>query len=378
LNHQQVKERLKQFKTYFPAVLQDLGVQAWRAIELPLGAVLERRSIVHAHRVVWPAAEVADFDQFKILGPAAKDVLLNVAFTLISPGTERAQLLGLPGILKHNTGVSYFPGYSGSGEIIKVGRKVTEFQVGDRVAGRIQHGSPAVVQKQFLFQVPDGVSLEEAAFIELGIIGLQGIRKARIKPGESVLVLGQGLIGQFANRLSRLAGGTPIVAVARSKAKAKEAMGKGSADRFLTLEELNRDGAGEGFDVVIECTGDANILPFASNLARATGRVIGLGTPRGRGNINLGQDGSRPGVTITGAHITGMPQKEQSNGLWTYRNEGHLFLDLLAQGKLALNDLITHRIDPSRASEIYGSLRIGDSGMIGVIFDWSNYTSNYK
>jgi threonine dehydrogenase-like Zn-dependent dehydrogenase len=373
VQHQQLKETLKKFKPYFPEGLQSLGVQAWRTVEIPLAAVLERRSIISAHRIFGPAAEVADFDRFEILSPTADEVLVEVASTVMSPGTERAQLLGLPGILNHDEVLSYFPGYSGSGEVTAVGKKVTEFQVGDRVAGRIQHGTPAVIQEQFLFPVPNGVSFEQAAFIELGIIGLQGIRKARIKPGESVLVLGQGLIGQLANRLSRLAGGAPIVAVARSRAKAPEALGKGGADRFLTVEELNREGVGEGFDVVIEATGGPNILPYASSLARAGGRVIGLGTPQGRGRVNLGQGDSRPGITFVGAHISGMPQRDQSDGLWTYRDEGHLFLDLLAQGRLILDHLITHRIDPSRAGDIYESLRNGDSRMIGVVFDWSNY-----
>jgi len=376
VRHQQLKETLKKLKHYFPPVLRRLGVQTWRILEVPLAAALERRSIIDAHRVFWPAAEVADFDRFKILGPTADEVLVEVAFTVMSPGTERAQLLGLPGAYEHIPGVPYYPGYSGSGEIIAVGKRVTEFQVGDRVAGRIQHGSPAVVQERFLFRVPDGVALEEAAFTELGIIGLQGIRKARIRPGESILVLGQGLIGQLANRLGHLDGGAPVVAVARSKAKAPEALGKGGADRFLTVEEMNRESVGEGFDVVIEATGARNTLPFASSLARAGGRVVGLGTPRGWGSINLGQDDSRPGITVIGAHISGMPQEDQSDGLWTYRGEGQLFLDLLARGKLFLDDLVTHRVDPSQAGEIYESLKAGDSRMIGVVFDWSDYASD--
>jgi threonine dehydrogenase-like Zn-dependent dehydrogenase len=378
LDHQQLKEKLKKFKSYFPLSLQRFGVRLWRATELPLAAFLERRSIIEVDRVFWPAAEVADFGRKKILGPTSRGILVKVAFTVVSPGTERAQLLGLPGVLKHIPGVTYYPGYSGSGKVIAVGRKVKEFQVGDRVAGRISHCSPAVAQREFLFRVPKGISLEEAAFIELGIIVLQGIRKARIKPGESVLILGQGLIGQLANRLSHLVGGAPVVAVARSKAKAQEALSPGGADRFLTVDELKSEGVGEGFDVVIESTGDVNIFPFASSLARAGGRVIGLGTPSGFSSIHLGQDSSSPGISIIGAHITGTPQNEQTTGLWTYQSEGQLFLDLLVRRKLALDGLITHRIDPSQANKIYESLRMGDPRMVGIVFDWSHYVADKR
>jgi 2-desacetyl-2-hydroxyethyl bacteriochlorophyllide A dehydrogenase len=374
VKHQQLKNRLKKLKPYVPSTLRHLGVEAWRAAELPLTAILERRPIVEAHRVVWPAAEVADFDRFKILGPAADQVLVEAAFTVVSPGTEKAQLSGLPGVLNFDQILSFFPGYSGSGRVIAVGKRASEFRAGDRVAGRLQHGSPGIVQRQCLFRVPDQVSLEQAAFLELGIIVLQGVRKARIWPGESVLVLGQGIIGQLANRLSRLAGAAPVVAAARSRVKAPKSMGEGGADRFLTVDELKREGADGSFDVVIDATGAPSVLPFASSMARAGGRVVGLGTPRGRGRLSLGQDGCLPGLSFIGAHVSGMPRKDQSTGRWTYRDEGRLFLELLAQGELALEGLITHRCDPSQAGEIYESLLAGNSRMIGVVFDWGNLT----
>lgn len=369
-----LKDTLKQFKPYFPAALQRLGSQTWRSIEIPLYAILERRAIVDAQRIVWPVAEVADFERAKILGPTADEALVEVAFTAMSLGTERAQLLGLPGIQKHSPGVAVYPGYSGSGRVIAVGKNMTGFQIGDRVAGRISHGSRSVVQGQWLFRIPDEVPLEAAAFIELGIIVLQGIHKACIKPGESVLVLGQGFIGQLANRLSRLAGGAPIVAVARSRAKAAGSVGKGGADLFLTIEELSSESVEEGFDVVIEATGDPSALPLASSLACSGGRIILLGSTRGLAYICLGQYDFRPALTIIGAHITGMPQRDQSNGLWTYRDEGQLFLDLLAKGKLALDDLITQHRDPAQANEIYESLKTGDSKILSILFDWTSYT----
>jgi 2-desacetyl-2-hydroxyethyl bacteriochlorophyllide A dehydrogenase len=369
MKHRQIKEAFRQYKCYFPLSLQKFGTKAWRAIEIPLGALLERRSIINGCRVFWPAEEIADFERARFLGPTAYDVVINVVFTLISPGTERAQLQGLVG----TDCFPFFPGYSGCGEVVTFGKKVTKFRKGDRIAGRIPHSSPAVVQEQYLFQIPDKVSFEEAAFIELGIIVLQGIHKALIQPGESVIVLGQGLVGQLANRLGRLAGGTPIIAAARSKGKEKEAVSNGGADKFLSVEELKKEGNGDGFDIVIETTGDANIMPYACSLARKGGRVIGLGTPRGRGCIYLGQNGSRSGIRIIGAHITGMSQHEQNNGLWTYQYEGQLFLDLLAKRKLMINDLITQITDPFQANKVYESLQMIDSRMIGVLFDWRTH-----
>lgn len=365
MNSQNIKKTLKRYKKSVPPFLGRLGTGIWNSLEIPLSAILERRAILKGQRIVWPVEEVADFERARFLGPTSREALVQVDFTLLSPGTERAQLQGIVG-----NDFPFYPGYSGSGNIISVGKKITKFRKGYRVAGRIPHQSPATVQEQYAFRIPDNVSMEQAAFIELGIIVLQGIHKAQIQPGETALILGQGLIGQLANRLSRLAGAAPIIAAARSKAKEKYSVNAWGADKFLTMEELNEAGQHDGYDVVIETTGNANILSIASCFARKGGRVIGLGTPRGRGRIFLGQDGARPGVRIIGAHISGIPQYEQSPGLWTYRSEGLFFLDLLARQKLMLDDLISQKANPECANSVYESLLNEDPGIIGVLFDW--------
>ena len=369
---QNVKFSLKRFKPLFPVNIQLAGVKAWNAVEVPLGSIVERRTVMSVHRVYWPAAEVADFETAQVLGPRPDEVQVEVAYTVMSPGTERAQFLGLPGVYQHVRGAAYYPGYSGSGRVVAVGKRVTGLQVGDLVAGRIRHGTPEIVPASLLFKLPADVPLDQAAFIELGIIGLQSIRKAAIQPGESVIVLGQGLVGQMASRLARIAGAAPIVAAARSRSKAVEALMPDAADDFKTVDELGHESIG-GFDVVIEATGDANIMPYACQLARPGGRVIGLGTPRGRGRIDLGQHDAPAGMTIIGAHISGMPIQDRSRGLWTYRQEGQLFVRLLADGRLALAPLITERHDPGDAGDIYEELRTGGAHTIGVVFDWQRY-----
>lgn len=368
---QQVKQTLKKFKPLFPTKVQRAGVLAWRKVEVPVGALIERRAIVPVHRVLWPAPEVADFQPGHILGPAAGECLVDVAYTLISPGTERGQFMGLPGIYRFEAEVAFYPGYSGAGVVLAAG-KGSRFKTGDRVAGRIHHASRDVVNEQYLFAVPPRVALESAAFIELGIICLQGIHKAQIQPGESALVLGQGLIGQLTNRLARLAGAAPIIASARSRAKSAQSISQGAADRFLTVAELQSESPLDGYDVVFEATGDPDAIMQALALARTGGRVIGLGTPRGQGRIAVGKL-ARPGVTFIGAHISGMPIHDHSDGRWTYREEGELFLNLLNSGQLVVDDLISHHHDPAQASDVYEALRGGDGRLIALIFDWQAY-----
>jgi len=375
-----IKSFLKQFKPFIPSGIQDVAVNTWNTVEIPLSAMLEHKSIMNSKVVFFPASEVADFKKNKILGPDLNEVLVKSNYTAISPGTERAVLMELT---NPRIGFPFFPGYSGSGEVVSVGKMVKEYKVGDLVAGRLRHGLFNVLAPQFLFPIPLNASLEAAAFIELGIIVLQGIRKARIKPGESILVVGQGLIGQLANRLSRIAGGAPIVATARSRAKAALATNNGGADYFLTIDEMSKSSLGERFDVVIEATGDPLVLPFACRFTKEGGRVVLLGSPRSQATLPVGQNDISPGVTLIGAHISGMPETDQVDGLWTYRNEGKLFLDLIAESKLSAQDLITHRSAPSQAGHIYESLKSGVSDMIGGLLIWTdddidNKTNNDK
>jgi len=180
------------------------------------------------------------------------------------------------------------------------------------------------------------------------------------------------------NRLSRLAGASPIIATARSRAKEKNAVNEGGADKFLTSDELKDIGPSDGYDIVIDTTGDPNMLHAASHFARKGGRVVGLGTPRGRGPLSLGQSGARPGVKIIGAYISGIPKEERSAGLWTYRSEGQLFLDLLARHRLVLDDLVSLKSDPEAANSVYESLLNQDPSIIGVLFDWRAYRPQPK
>jgi threonine dehydrogenase-like Zn-dependent dehydrogenase len=228
------------------------------------------------------------------------------------------------------------------------------------------------MSKDTTFKVPDGVTDEDASFIELGIICLQGVRKAAIKPGERVAVVGQGLIGQLAMRMARMAGAEPIVAVASSRRRMETALRNGAADSFVALAEepdaIDRVGA----DVVIEAVGSAPAIALAMRAARRGGRVILLGSSR-----DLGRDlewwamAQERDLTLVGAHISIMPKQEASARLWTYQQEGELFLDLLARGALSVSDMITWRPAPDDCNKVYEVLAGGGGEHVGIVFDWS-------
>ncbi|MDP6502199.1 MAG: hypothetical protein QF886_01230, partial [Planctomycetota bacterium] len=139
----------------------------------------------------------------EVRSPESGEVLIRTEVTLISPGTERAFLLGLPNTPRH------FPrkyGYCNVGEIIELGSGVSGAAVGDRVLSGGNHAQFVVVSAGNVFRIPEEVPSREAVFANLTSISIQAVRKASIELGEPVLIIGQGLIGNLALQLSRLSG----------------------------------------------------------------------------------------------------------------------------------------------------------------------------
>jgi threonine dehydrogenase-like Zn-dependent dehydrogenase len=365
-----LKERLKRFSRVLPPVLQKECRLIYHKLNLRWDALRLRRKVLSGYKIIFPCAEVADYERFETLSAGPGEAVVRLECTVVSPGTERAYLLGLPGAARP---FPVSPGYSGAGVVESVGKGVTALAVGDRVAGRLRHSSLATVHCDYLFRLPDGVSGRSGAFIELGIIVLQGIRKAGIIPGESVLVVGQGIIGQLANRLARAFGATPVIGTARSIDKAALSTGSDSADRFVPMPELAVGHLMGTFDVVVEATGDASCLSTACSCARPGGRVIMLGSSRGLSSLDFSGEVVLRGLTLVGAHITGMPSTESTLRYWTYRDEGYLFLRWLAEGRIKVDDLVSAEVNPAEADDFYRRLALWDSKIITGCFDWTNF-----
>ena len=109
-------------------------------------------------------------------------------------------------------------GYCNVGTVVAVGRGVTEFSVGDRVASNGNHAEYVCVPKNLVTLVPDTVSDEEAAFTVIGSIGLQGIRLVNPQLGETVVVIGLGLIGLVSAQLLK-ANGCHVIGVSSMSKK---------------------------------------------------------------------------------------------------------------------------------------------------------------
>jgi len=162
------------------------------------------------YEVLFLERGIADVRACEMPSAGPGEILIRALVSLISPGTERAFLLGLA-----NTPDRYpqKTGYSQIGEVVEVGAGVEGWEAGDRVASRANHKMFTAMSVSNCNNVPNGLTNERAAFFRLTSIAMQGVRKARIELGEPVAVIGCGPVGLLAMQLARLNGGLPVVSI---------------------------------------------------------------------------------------------------------------------------------------------------------------------
>ena len=213
------------------------------------------------HCVCFTAKEKAEYLEEKINSVLdGKSVLVKTQFDLVSAGTELANYHGLPNTAG-GAGYPVYPGYSASGIVMAVGREVSRFKEGDHVlcvGGG--HRSWILGNEENLFPVPDDIPLEIAATAYVASFSLLGVRKLNLQLGESVMIAGLGLLGQFAAQFARIAGATPVVACDFSPERRELALQLGADYAFDPrekdfVEKVREVTDGEGPNGVVEVTG---------------------------------------------------------------------------------------------------------------------------
>ena len=167
-------------------------------------------------------------------------------------------------------------GYCNVGKIVAVGRGVTEFQVGDRVASNGNHAEYVCVPQNLVAKIPDNVTDEEAAFTVIGSIGLEGIRLLKPELGETIVVVGLGLIGLIVAQLLR-ANGCRVVGVEFDQSKLDMAAKWGvipvnpakGDDQVKVVEELT-NGIGADGVIITASAHDDSIIHNACLMSRST------------------------------------------------------------------------------------------------------------
>lgn len=203
-----------------------------------------------------------------------------------------------------------------------------------------------------------------------------GVRLSRLMFGESVVIIGAGLVGQLATHFCRLAGAWPLIVIDPAEQRLATAFRMGATHvlpltGYAARSEVERLTKGRKADIVFEVTGNPVAMPDAVKLVRRRGRVVLLGSPRGPVTIDLHDEVHNFGLEIIGAHNSAHPPAETPNTPWSVAHHVELFFDLQAAGIIDIAPLITHRYPWRQTPEAYQMLLQDRSQALGVVLDWS-------
>lgn len=363
--------------------------------------------------------EIEVFD-VPIPGRLSNAVLVRNAFSLISSGTEGAAVSrrggwlgavekaaqsrdrvqqvwdltrkeGLPRtweLVRNKLEDYILPGYSCAGQVVEVSDEGMPLRPGDLVAcigsGFATHAEYVVVPTNLVVPLPTGVECSEAAFGALACIAMQGVRRLELSPGESVGVVGLGLIGQITAQLLVAMGyravGIDVSAQRAAKARALagiEAWGSDEAESIQRVSDLTEC---RGLDGVIICAATQSDQPInmAFDLCRRRGRVslvgdVGLNLVRAKmyqKELDLRMSTSYgPGRYDDAYEVRGQDYPF-AYVRWTERRNLEHALFLLQEKKLRLEPLVSYRCPVDQAAQGYARLKQKDPDTYGVLIDY--------
>ena len=274
-------------------------------------------------------------------------------------------------------------GYCNVGKVIEVGEGVKDFKIGDRVASNGQHAEFVAIPQNLVAHIPDNVTDEEASFTVIGAIGLQGIRLLNPTFGETVVVIGLGLIGLLTAEML-LANGCTVIGydlddakVAIAKEKGIIAFNPAKGDNPVKFVQNRTNSIGADAVIITASAKSNDIVSDAANMSRKRGRIILVGVI----GLNLSRAEFYEKELSFQVSCSYGPGRYDDNyeqkGIdyplafvrWTEKRNFETVLNAIATGRLKVKNLITETIEIENYLEIYGN--IGNSKSIASILKYS-------
>ena len=366
-------------------ILQNARSGALEIVEVPAPAVGPGLVLVrNVHSVMSPGTEkmAMDFARKSMLGKARSrpDLVKQVIRKLQHEGplpTYRTVVnkLDAPQPL----------GYASAGIVEEVGAGVTAFAPGDRVAcagaGYANHAELIVVPENLTAHVPEGLSLDRAAFATLGAIAMQGLRVGDPTLGEVVAVIGLGLIGQLTVQLL-LANGCRVYGIdldpKRIEQALEQGMDFGAAPGDDHAPFLAHATGGHGADLVIVTAASDSSAPIqlAADLCRHKGRVVAVGATAMDLDRRSFYDKELE-LRMSMSYGPGRyDRRYEEVGLdypiayvrWTEQRNLQAFVDLAARGSVDPLKMDLERVEFDAATETYELLAKGERKALAAVF----------
>lgn len=330
-------------------------------------------------QIVFTAPRTAELLETDVPALSDKGVLVKTEYTVVSGGTERANLMGLPNV--PGQGFPKSLGYCGIGSVLEIGKDVKTVGVGDRVL--VYHGVHSnlnVREEDEITKVEnDCIPSVEAAFTVIASMGLGGVRKLELELSESAMVMGLGLLGMFSVQFLRASGANPLIAADLNPERRKMALELGADYAFDPsepdfVEKVKSVTKGRGVNATVEVTGVSKAMLQALDCAAWMGRISLLGCTRVSDcNVDYYSQVHRPGIKLIGAHNFVRPKHESYPHHWTHHDDCRAILDMVERGRIRVAPMIGRVVSPEACPEIYTQLCDDPSFPLGTVFDWRKY-----
>jgi 2-desacetyl-2-hydroxyethyl bacteriochlorophyllide A dehydrogenase len=312
-------------------------------------------------------------------GLAPHDVLVETEFSVVSAGTEGAGFTGLVRQMPFGDAGKYprTTGYGNLGRVLAVGSGVDGCAVGDRVLSFSRHASHVKADsRRMVLPMPDGPG-EHLVFTRMAGVSIAALRSSSVQPGDTVLVIGAGLVGNFAAQLFRLAGAEVMLAdlsdlrLERARACGIErTVNAGARDLVEAVQEWT---GGAGARISVEAIGISEVVAQAVACTARHGETILLGSPRAPATFDVTPMLLRvhlEAIRLIGALEWRWPQHETERTRDLDANYRQL-ARWIADGRLAVEPLLTHRARPEDCQAIYDGLTGRREEYLGAVFDWT-------
>jgi predicted dehydrogenase/threonine dehydrogenase-like Zn-dependent dehydrogenase len=274
-------------------------------------------------------------------------------------------------------------GYCNVGRVTELGKGAAGFELGDRVISNGKHAEVVSVPTNLCAKIPDGVSDEDAAFTVLGAIALQGIRLVQPTLGETIVVTGLGLIGLITVQLLR-AHGCRVLGLDFDQEKLKlarlfgaEVVDLAAGQDPVKAAELYSRGRGVDAVIVTASTKSSEPIHQAALMCRKRGRIVLVGVT----GLELSRDDFfKKELTFQvsasygpGRYDSNYEEKGQDYPVgfvrWTEQRNFEAVLDMMADGRLNVKPLISHRFGINEAEMVYGLVG-GGGPSLGIVLQY--------
>jgi threonine dehydrogenase-like Zn-dependent dehydrogenase len=296
----------------------------------------------------------------------ARQVLVRNHRTLISRGSEIGRRYLNPDEVDPAT-----MGYSAAGVIEAVGAEVTAFAIGQRVAVVAPHAEYVVGDLtrddgSWVMPIPDAMTFEQATFHPLATGAVTWAKIAGVQPGDTVVILGQGLVGSLMLQAVRSYQPARVIAIDALPLRCTLATRLGAehvinAADLDPVNEVKRLTNGAGAEVVIDCVGGkAGVRSFAQaqEMCKDLGRIHLISLYHGQ---PLALDASKiQRRMLIGGYFTDEPRRPFAARAMAE----------MSDGRIAVDTLITHRFPFTHAKEAFDLLYERPGDAIGVVLTW--------